>query len=153
MANKQQKTIKEVLNNLATDAYIKYLRIDMLETVDDTSHFIIYKKNRNNAGTLTVLDKTMPFDTRFTSEYTIINGYSIAIRNPDKFHKFVINYLKEYSSHYGFCGGTDYSVLFTVRIKFSNGDIIHIVVNTSINRKLTMKFYEELSKYSERIEA
>ena len=146
--NFETNDIDLVLLGLNQEDYIKYLRIDMLGTIDDTHHYITYKKNRKNAGTLTVLNKTMPVDTRFTNEYTIINGHSLVINDLDGFHKFVIDYLKEYS--FGFCGGTDYSVWFTMEIKFSNGDILHILVDTSINRELTMKFYDSLSTYNDK---
>ena len=147
--NFETNDIDLVLLGLNQEDYIKYLRIDMLGTIDDTHHYITYKKNRKNAGTLTVLDKTMPVDRRFTSEYTEIRGHSTVIKDTSTFKKFVLDYLKEYCTHCGFCSGTDYSIWFTMEIKFSNGNIIRILVDTSINSELTMKFYNFLSKYDE----
>lgn len=136
---------EELFKNLNKNDYIKYFRIDKLFIKDDCIHFIIYKKNRKNKGTLTVMTKSYMPDY-CVDEYTRIEGHSVIISDIEKFENFVLSYIRKYSLlNTDFANdGYDY---YAIKIKFSNNFVINELVTSEVKQSLTNDFYNSLSNY------
>ena len=142
-------TLDEILLTLSDNDYIEYLRINLCGTIDDTSHTITYKKNRKNAGTLTVLNKTTPVHTREYCEYETIHGYNLIIDDMDYFNSVVMDYLKGCAFCEPFNPDVACGIWFELYIRFSNKAIVKLFINTPYMVECTDKLYKTLETYDE----
>ena len=142
-------TLADILYTLSEKDYVEYLSINLCGTIDDTSHNITYKKNRKNAGTLTVLEKTTPADIRPHYEYEYINGRKLIIDDMDYFNSIVMDYLRECSFNEPFNSEVALDIWFGLYIRFSNKAIIRLPINTPYMVERTLEFYKCLENYDE----
>ena len=144
----KSETLESLLDSyLCRDVYVKSFRIDLLGTVDDTSHKITYTKNKKS-GVLKVIDEIFPPD--FIEDgfnYSEISTKKLVIGNTKSFEKIIYDFLRKCENAENIDVVCD-AALFIVKIELSNGEMCIFESEFAPLYTIITDFYDYLSDYS-----
>ena len=142
------KALDSLLSSIAKDVYVKSLKIELLGTIDDTSHEVTYIRYKKS-GVLKVKDSTIDVDCLIPSGVVFhhITGTELSIKNPEIFDFVVYSFLEDCKETYKLFCPPEYHTCFVVKVKLSNGQKYNFLTDTQELFSKTESFYNLLINY------